>query len=135
MTEDYQRCTRGQIHRDTPSSNDEDLEGCIQGPSDGPQICETLGPEGSGMLFCLTMSPGAQYHSESGKYRGHLVLEALFQKLTNKAITPHRATPGSVGYNVFIPTDFTLQFQEQRTIFTDIAINPPKGYYIQLMSK
>ena len=52
-----------------------------------------------------------------------------------RAITPRRATPGSVGYDVFTPIDFTLQPQEQKTIFIDLAITPPEGYYTQLMSK
>ena len=52
-----------------------------------------------------------------------------------KAITPRRSTPGSVGYDVFTPIDFTLQPQEQKTIFVDLAITPPEGYYAQLMSK
>ena len=29
----------------------------------------------------------------------------------------------------------TIQPGEQKTIFTDLAITPPEGYYIQLMSK
>ena len=52
-----------------------------------------------------------------------------------KAITPHRSTPGSVWYDVFTPINFTLQPQEQKTIFIDLAITPPEGYYTQLMSK
>ena len=63
------------------------------------------------------------------------MLEAPFQKLTKKAVTPCRAIPGSVGYDIFTPVSFTLAPQEQRTVFTDIAVNPPKGHYIQLMSK
>ena len=63
------------------------------------------------------------------------MLEAPFQKLTDKVVTPHRATPGSVGYDVFTPISFTLQSHKQRTIFTDIAVNPPEGHYVQLMSK
>ena len=34
-----------------------------------------------------------------------------------------------------MPYSFTLQPQEQRTVFTDIAVTPPTGYYTQLMSK
>ena len=52
-----------------------------------------------------------------------------------KAITPHRSTPGSVGYDLFMPIDFVIQPQEQRTIFIDLAVTPPEGYYAQLMSK
>ena len=63
------------------------------------------------------------------------MLETYFQKLMDKAIAPHRATPGSVGYDLFTPTDFALQPQEQETIFIDIAVSPPEGYYAQLMAK
>ena len=52
-----------------------------------------------------------------------------------KAITPRRSTSESVGYDVFTPIGFTLQPQEQKTIFIDLAITPPEGYYAQLMSK
>ena len=63
------------------------------------------------------------------------MLKTYFQKLTSKAITPHQATPGSVGYDLFTPIDFEIQPGEQKTIFIDLAISPPEGYYIQLMSK
>ena len=52
-----------------------------------------------------------------------------------KAITPHNSTPGSVGYDLFTPINFTIQPQEQRTIFIDLAVTPPEGYYAKLMSK
>ena len=52
-----------------------------------------------------------------------------------KAITPRRSTPGSVGYDLYMPMDFTIQPQEQKTIFIDLAVTPPTGYYAQLMSK
>ena len=63
------------------------------------------------------------------------MLEIFFQKLTEKAITPHRATPGSVGYDLFMPFDFEIQPQEQKIIFTDLAVSAPEGHYVQLMSK
>ena len=62
------------------------------------------------------------------------MLETYFQKLSEKAISPHQATPGSVGYDLFTPVDFINQPQEQKTVFIDIAVTPPKGYYAQLMS-
>ena len=52
-----------------------------------------------------------------------------------KAITPHRSTPGLVRYDLFMPINFTIQPQEQRTIFIDVAVTPPERYYAQLMSK
>ena len=63
------------------------------------------------------------------------MLETFFQKLTERAITPHRATCGSVGYDLFTPYNFEIQPQEQKIIFTDLAVSAPKGYYVQLMSK
>ena len=63
------------------------------------------------------------------------MIETYFQKLSGKAVTPHRATPGSVGYDLFTPIDFQIQPKEQKTVFIDLAIVPPEGYYAQLMSK
>ena len=63
------------------------------------------------------------------------MLETFFQELSKKAISPRQATPGSVGYDLFTPIDFILQPNEQKTIFIDIALTPPEGYYMQLMPK
>ena len=63
------------------------------------------------------------------------MLETFFQTLTEKAITPHRAAPGSVGYDLFTPFDFAILPQEQKIIFTDLAVSVPEGHYVQLMSK
>ena len=63
------------------------------------------------------------------------MLETYFQKLSERAISPHQATPGSVGYDLFTPIDFVIQPKEQKTVFTDLTITPPEGYYTQLMSK
>ena len=62
-------------------------------------------------------------------------LPAYKKKLKRDRTTPRRSTSGSVGYDVFTPVSFTLQPQEQRTVFIDLAITPPEGCYIQLMSK
>ena len=40
-----------------------------------------------------------------------------------------------MGYDLFTPIDFQIQPKEQKTVFTDLAIAPPEGYYAQLMSK
>ena len=101
-------------------------------PSTSPQICETPRQEGTGRLFCIT---GAQDCSQSRELHRHSLLETYFQKLSKKAISPHQATPGSVGYDLFTPVDFLIQPKEQKTIFIDLAIAPPEGYYAQLMSK
>ena len=63
------------------------------------------------------------------------MLETFFQKLTEKAIAPHRATAGSVGYDLFTPIDFEIQSKEQKIFFTDLAVSVPEGHYAQLMSK
>ena len=63
------------------------------------------------------------------------MLEIYFQKLSERAISPHQATPGSVGYDLFTPIDFVIQPREQKTVLTDLVITPPEGYYMQLMSK
>ena len=55
--------------------------------------------------------------------------------MSEKAISRHQATPGSVGYDLFTPIDFQIQPKEQKTVFIDLAIVPPEGYYAQLMSK
>ena len=102
------------------------------GPSTGPQIRQTPGQEGTGRLFCIT---GARDCTQSRKLYWHSVLETYFQRLSEKAISPHRATPGSVGYDLFTPINFQIQPKEQKTVFIDLAIVPPEGYYAQLMSK
>ena len=131
-TKDYRGCARSPCSRNSPSTDDKNLEGCFPGPSTSPQICETPRQEGAGRLFCIT---GAQDHSQSRELHGHSVLETYFQKLSEKAISPHQATPGSVGYDLFTPIDFLIQPKEQRTVFVDLTVRPPEGYYAQFMSK
>ena len=40
-----------------------------------------------------------------------------------------------MGYDLFTPIDFQIQPREQKTVFIDLAVAPPEGYYAQLMSK
>ena len=40
-----------------------------------------------------------------------------------------------MGYDLFTPIDFQIQPKEQKTVFIDLAIVLPEGYYAQLMSK
>ena len=63
------------------------------------------------------------------------MLQTFFQKLTEKAITLHRATAGSVSDDLFTPIDFEIQLKKQKIIFTDLAVGVPEGHYSQLMSK
>ena len=131
-TKDYRGCARSPCSRNPPSADDKNLEGRLPGPSTSPQIRKTPGQEGAGRLFCIT---GARDHAQSRELHGHSVLKTYFQKLSEKAISPHQATPGSVGYDLFTPVDFQIQPKEQQTVFIDLAITPPEGYYAQLMSK
>ena len=40
-----------------------------------------------------------------------------------------------MGYDLFTPVDFLIQPNEQKTVFIDLTVTPPEGYYAQLMSK
>ena len=132
MTKDYRGHARSQCSRNPPSADDKNLEGCLSGPSTSPQIRQTPGQEDTSRLYCIT---GARDRTRSRKLHRHSILETYFQKLSQKAISPHRATPGSVGYDLFTPIDSQIQPKEQKTVFVDLAIVPPEGYYTQLMSK
>ena len=131
-TKDYRGCAQSPCRRNPPSADEKNLEGRLPGPSTSPQICETPGQEGAGRLFCIT---GTRDRAQSGELHGHPVLETYFRKLSEKAISPNQAAPGSVGYDLFTPVDFQIQLKEQKTVFIDLAITPPEGYYAQLMSK
>ena len=132
MTKDYRRRAQSPCNRDSPGADDENLEGCFPAPPTSPQIHETPGQEGAGRLFCIT---GARDCSRSRQFHRHSVLKTYFQKLLEKAIDPHQATHGSMGYDLFTPVDFLIQPNKQKTVFLDLAVTPPEGYYTQLMSK
>ena len=89
MTECYQGCTRGTLSRDSPSPNDKDSERLLSESSNSTQIRVTPGQESSGRFFYVT---GIQDSPQPREHGRHAVLETFFQKLTEKAITPHRAT-------------------------------------------
>ena len=130
-TKDYRGHARSLCSRNPPSADDKNLEGRLPGPSTGPQIRQTPGQEGTSRPFCIA---GARDCTRSGKLHRHSVLETYFQRLSEEAISLHRATPGSVGYDLFTPINFQIQPKEQKTVFIDLAIVPPEGYYAQLMS-
>ena len=132
MAEDYRGLTRSPCSRNTPSTDDQNLEGCFPGPSSSPQVCEAPRQEGTGRLLCIT---GTRDRSGSRECHRRSRLKANFQKLSEKAVSPHQATSGSVGYDLFTPIDFQIPPKEQKTVFIDLAIAPPEGYYAQLMSK
>ena len=132
MTKDYRGRARSPCSRDPPGADDKNLEGRFSGPSSSPQVREAPRQEGAGRLFCVT---GTRDHSQSRECHRHSRLKSSFQRLSEKAISPEQATPGSVGYDLFTPVDFQIQPKEQKTVFTDLVITPPEGYYAQLMSK
>ena len=132
MTEDYRGSARTTLGRDPPSANDKNPERHFSGPPNSAQICKTPGQESSGRYFYIT---GIRNNTRPRGSQGHQVLETYFQKLSEKAISPHQATPGSVDYDLFTPLDFVIQPREQKTVFTDLAVMPPEGYYAQLMLK
>ena len=109
MIEDYRGHTRSTFNRDTPSANDKDPKSRLPGSSGSTQICKTPGQEGSGRYFCITGTLGSP---RSREYLRYPVLETFFQKLSKKAISPCQATPGSVGYDLFMPMDFVIQPNE-----------------------
>ena len=78
---------------------------------------------------------GARDRTRSRKLHQRSVLGMYFQKLTERAVSPRHATPGSVGYDLFTPINFQIEPKEQKTVFIDLAIVPPEGYYAQVMSK
>ena len=85
MTKDYRGHARSPCRGNPPSADDKNLEGCLSGPSTGPQIRQTPGQEGTGRLFCIT---GARDCTQSGKPHRHPILETYFQRLSEKAIKP-----------------------------------------------
>ena len=131
-TKDYRRGAQSPCSRDSPSADDKNLKGRFPGPSTSPQIHKTPRQKGAGRLYCIT---GTRDCSQSREFHWHSVLEMHFQKLLEKAISPHQATPGSVGYDLFTPVDLLIQPNKQETIFLDLTVTPPEGYYAQLMSK
>ena len=132
MTKDYRGGARSPCSRDSSSADDENLGGCFPGPSTSPQIRKTPRQEGAGRMYCVT---GTRDSSRSRELHGHSVLETHFQKLSGKEISPHQATFGSVGYDLYTLVDLLIQPNKQKTVFLDLAVMPPEGYYAQLMSK
>lgn len=52
-----------------------------------------------------------------------------FKKLSNTAITPHRAHHNDAGYDLFSDEDVELQYGETKVVSTGISLEIPKGYY------
>ena len=58
-----------------------------------------------------------------------------YEKLSDRAKAPKRATPGSIGLDLFTPTDMFIPVKEQVLIHTDLILVPTPGHYIRIASK
>ena len=58
-----------------------------------------------------------------------------YEKLSDRAKAPKRATPGSIGLDLFTPTDVFIPAKQQVLIPTDLILVPTQGYYIRIASK
>ena len=52
-----------------------------------------------------------------------------FKRLSEKATAPKRATSSSVGYDLYSSDNIYCSSRKCNKISTDIALQPPKGYY------
>ena len=58
-----------------------------------------------------------------------------YEKLSDRAKAPKRATPGSIGLDLFTPTDIFIPPKQQVLIPTDLILVPTQRYYIRIASK
>ena len=58
-----------------------------------------------------------------------------FVKISTNAVTPTRATEGSVGLDFYSPADYIIPPHNQLLIPTQIKLQIPLGYYGRLASK
>ena len=58
-----------------------------------------------------------------------------YEKLLDRAKAPKRATPGSIGLDLFTPIDVFIPAKQQVLIPTDLILVPTQGYYICIASK
>ena len=63
------------------------------------------------------------------------LIELPFVKISTDAITPMRATEGSVGLDFYSPADYVIPPHNQLMIPTQIKLQIPLGYYGRLASK
>ena len=63
------------------------------------------------------------------------LIELPFVKISTNAITPTRATEGSVGLDFYSPADYVIPPHNQFLIPTQIKLQIPLGYYGRLASK
>ena len=62
-------------------------------------------------------------------------VELPFVKMSTNAVTPTRATEGSVGLDFYSPADYVIPPHNQLLIPTQIKLQIPLGYYGRLASK
>ena len=58
-----------------------------------------------------------------------------YQRLSQCAIPPKQATPGSIGLDLYAPVEYSIPPGEQTCIPTDLILVPSDGYYIRIASK
>ena len=58
-----------------------------------------------------------------------------YEKLSDRAKAPKRATPGSIGLDLFTPTDIFIPSKQHVLIHTDLVLVPTPGHYIRIASK
>ena len=63
------------------------------------------------------------------------LIELPFVKMSTNAVTPTRATEGSVGLDFYSPADYIIPPHSQLLIPTQIKLQIPLGYYGRLASK
>lgn len=54
-------------------------------------------------------------------------------RVSDDAVLPVRATPGSVGYDVYSTKEYEFEDGDYHIISTDLIASVPKGYYLELM--
>ena len=65
----------------------------------------------------------------------HGVPTTYYEKLSDRAKAPKRATPGSIGLDLFTPTDIFIPSKQQVLIHTDLVLVLTQGHYIRIASK
>ena len=71
--------------------------------------------------------------SEMSREAAEMTLK--YMPLSDKCFEPKRASPDSVGYDLFTPIDFKLELAEVRLIHTDLVLGFPKGVYGHIAEK
>ena len=57
------------------------------------------------------------------------------QRLSTKAIIPTRATPESIGYDIYATNQIIIPRSQNALINTGLAMRPPKGCYVRIASR